>query len=1375
MSPALLNAGAPFSDSFNPKKGQIFDASPVCSSLGFSGFISNDQIASSFNMNFNGQSGFVSSAEMNAKFEFNSPSTSNLGSEKPTFSSISGLSRPRMVKSRKSQNPRSMGSSGTRKIDPGFNPFRPVSGNLTGVSSRLESEEYDDGMNSKKDLNLKVTSNVEKVGNALVDEIRKLRIENESIGRQSGNDMYESGSSSLSGIQQPSTGDLPSELPDKIYKLNLGGLGSERSNVSGVAFGNVGGSHGVCNVSGSFGASLASELPNELKRLNLKDTGGDGSRNFVFAASGSNSFVFGSNRTKTNFDEPGIASTLPNRIKNLNIADPDKNDGTQKEMNINKNDQTFGSRDARRTESGEVVDTMILDGMEKLKIRGDSKEIRDHGVASDSSSPRTETLGSISKEDSKIPYVAEFLNPIKGRGEHSTGANVAEYQSDMGSGIHDASASSTSSFPYGGFHFQPVRHEFEVPCTDDAQKKEDFAFSCRKEGLRPPYTEFMTPDSKGNLFTGSKLQTGFCAKKGLVKDAKSKGRKAKVTESKSVFLAFGKNITSKENSIQHEPSESYSPMDVSPCRETGDDEQSTREPSLTSENQTSIDSQASPSTDAIDEDLIRATESMDINESNAVNVKHGEAEERASECSESTCAAMASSPVNCVSAVESESFMSASENLDENGENEVESNADSRNSRYFSAASSASSGESSFTFAASSSTQGQASAAMRFNKKKSRMKAGPDIYIPTRNALSDAQFSPIARVSVLPSQMVQGDGAPTTPLKGGKKITSPTSMAVGGNNVGDAKKVISSPTAPARAAQEACEKWRLRGNQAYANGDLEKAEDCYSQGLSCIPQNETSRDCIRALVLCYSNRAAARMSRGRMREALRDCLVAAEKDLNFFRVQLRAANCYLALGEIGDASVLFKKLWQSTDVCVERKIFQEAFEGLQKAQKASEFMDRSAGLLLQRTLADAESALGVIAEALIICPYSEKLLESKAEALFMLRRYEEVIRLCGQTMEAAEKNSSLVVDGQSSSLEASDRSELLKCYSFRIWRYSLIFKSNFYLGKLEEAVDFLEKQEGWRSMVAKFGNETLESFIPQLSTARDLINHKSAGNGAFQAGKHKEAVEHYTAALSFNVESRPFSAVCFANRAAAYQALGQITEAIADCSLAIALDEHYLKAISRRATLFEMIRDYEQAAKDLERLVSLLTKQAEEKSTHSGAYVSMGSVADLRQARQRLYQMEEQARKGIPLNFYLILGVEPSVTAADLKKAYRKAALRHHPDKAGQSLARAEIGDDGLWKEIAEGLYKDADKLFKMIGEAYAVLSDPDKRFQYDIEEETRNGQRKSSSNTSRMHTETSFNTTERGASGRHWREMWRSSADTYSRGFEPTRPGRYF
>lgn len=80
-----------------------------------------------------------------------------------------------------------------------------------------------------------------------------------------------------------------------------------------------------------------------------------------------------------------------------------------------------------------------------------------------------------------------------------------------------------------------------------------------------------------------------------------------------------------------------------------------------------------------------------------------------------------------------------------------------------------------------------------------------------------------------------------------------------------------------------------RGNQAYAKGDFSKAEDYYTQGLNCISQNETSRSCLRAVMLCYSNRAATRMSLGRLREALEDCARASELDPSFLKVQIRAA------------------------------------------------------------------------------------------------------------------------------------------------------------------------------------------------------------------------------------------------------------------------------------------------------------------------------------------------------------------------------------------------------------------------------------------------------------------------------------------------------
>ncbi len=63
-------------------------------------------------------------------------------------------------------------------------------------------------------------------------------------------------------------------------------------------------------------------------------------------------------------------------------------------------------------------------------------------------------------------------------------------------------------------------------------------------------------------------------------------------------------------------------------------------------------------------------------------------------------------------------------------------------------------------------------------------------------------------------------------------------------------------------------------------------------------------------------------------------------------------------------------------------------------------------------------------------------------------------------------------------------------------------------------------------------------------------------------------------------------------------------------------------------------------------------------------------------------------------DYYQILGVDKNASQSDIKKAYRKLAQKYHPDKAQ--------GD------------KDAEAKFKKISEAYAVLSDAEKRKQYD-------------------------------------------------------------
>jgi curved DNA-binding protein len=64
-------------------------------------------------------------------------------------------------------------------------------------------------------------------------------------------------------------------------------------------------------------------------------------------------------------------------------------------------------------------------------------------------------------------------------------------------------------------------------------------------------------------------------------------------------------------------------------------------------------------------------------------------------------------------------------------------------------------------------------------------------------------------------------------------------------------------------------------------------------------------------------------------------------------------------------------------------------------------------------------------------------------------------------------------------------------------------------------------------------------------------------------------------------------------------------------------------------------------------------------------------------------------------DYYQILGVNRSATPEEIKKAYRKLAQKYHPDKA-------------------KGNKKEAEAQFKKISEAYAVLSNAEKRKQYD-------------------------------------------------------------
>ncbi|KAM1625993.1 hypothetical protein ACFXTN_013045 [Malus domestica] len=94
----------------------------------------------------------------------------------------------------------------------------------------------------------------------------------------------------------------------------------------------------------------------------------------------------------------------------------------------------------------------------------------------------------------------------------------------------------------------------------------------------------------------------------------------------------------------------------------------------------------------------------------------------------------------------------------------------------------------------------------------------------------------------------------------------------------------------------------------------------------------------------------------------------------------------------------------------------------------------------------------------------------KAEALCLLQRYEEAIRLCEQSMAFADSNFSGY-----------------EIYQVKLWRWFFVSKSYFHLGRLEAALDLLNKLEkvGSTKEIKK-----LESSVPLSVTIHELLRHK---------------------------------------------------------------------------------------------------------------------------------------------------------------------------------------------------------------------------------------------------------------------------------------------
>lgn len=194
----------------------------------------------------------------------------------------------------------------------------------------------------------------------------------------------------------------------------------------------------------------------------------------------------------------------------------------------------------------------------------------------------------------------------------------------------------------------------------------------------------------------------------------------------------------------------------------------------------------------------------------------------------------------------------------------------------------------------------------------------------------------------------------------------------------------------------------------------------------------------------------------------------------------------------------------------------------------------------------------------------------------------------------------------------------------------MVYNGNMDKGRqlLREALnkdpDNVAFQKGWRNL------QKLEKL-------------KKEGTDAFQLGQFKEAVERFSECLELDPLNNNYNSTILFNRASAYARQCMNKEALADLNQAIDMNEEYVKALMRRSEIHLLLKNFEDALRDLEKVKQI------DPSTQG--------------LKQKIQDAKLELKKSKRKDYYKILDVAQTATDDEIKKAYKRAALKWHPDK----------------------------------------------------------------------------------------------------------------
>ena len=382
-----------------------------------------------------------------------------------------------------------------------------------------------------------------------------------------------------------------------------------------------------------------------------------------------------------------------------------------------------------------------------------------------------------------------------------------------------------------------------------------------------------------------------------------------------------------------------------------------------------------------------------------------------------------------------------------------------------------------------------------------------------------------------------------------------------------------------------------------------------------------------------SNRAAAYMAANRFVEALEDCKLADELEPNSAKIQHRLAKVFTTLGRPQEALDIYDRI-EPPATAKDKAPAVNMSTHISQAQDS--LKTSTSGSMAVHGIDQAEKGLG-----LGVSPPRK----------WRLMRGEAYLKM-----------------GTANSLGDAQNVAMSLLRSNGADPEALVLRGRalYAQGENEKAINHFRQALSY--------DPDFKDAVKYMRMVQKLDRMKEEGNAHFKSGRYQQAVDVYTTALEVDPVNKGTNSKILNNRAMCYSKLKQWQLAIADCDQAIKLDPSYTKARKTRAKALGEGGDWEEAVRAYKKIAEQTPEEP-------------GIAKEIRNAE---LELKKASRK----DYYKILEVEKDATDMDIKKAYRKLAVKWHPDKNR---------DD-----------PQAENRFKDIQEAHETLSDAQKRERYD-------------------------------------------------------------